>query len=55
MLKSIRRTFKLKFRDRVFVCLRNNRLPAALRRRVQPWVCCCVACWFDRTTADEAA
>ena len=55
MLKSIRRTFSLRFRSRLFVCLHNSRMPTALRKRVQPWVCCCFACWMDRVTSDKKA
>lgn len=55
MLKSIRHTFSLKFRNRLFVCLLNERMPTALRKRVQPWVFCCFACWVDHLGPDKAA
>lgn len=55
MLKAIRKTFSLKFRGRLFVCLRNDRMPAALRKRVHPRVFCCFACWVDHMTPDKAA
>jgi len=54
VLKSIRRTFSLKFRGRLLVCLRNDRMPAALRQRVHPRVFCCFACWVDRVTHGKA-
>ena len=47
MLKSIRRSFSLRFRNRVLVCLHNDRMPRALRQRVRPRVFCCFACWMD--------
>ncbi len=55
MLRSIRRTFSLKFRNRIFVCLHNDRLPSALRKRVQPWVFCCFACWIDHISPEKPA
>ena len=54
MLKSIRRTFSLKFRNHLFVCLHKDRMPAALRERVQPRVFLCFACWVDNLSPDKA-
>lgn len=48
VLKAIKKTFSLKFRDRLLVCLPNSRMPQALRKRVQPRIFCCFACWVDR-------
>lgn len=55
MLKAIRKTFSLKIRDRLLVCLPNKNMPAALRTRVQPRVFLCYACWVDRLASDKAA
>ena len=56
MLKSIHRTFSMRFGSRVFVCLRNEQLPPALRKRVRPFVLGALACWVDRLgSAQEKA
>ena len=48
MLKAIRKTFSMRFGNRVFVCLRNEQLPPKLRQQVRPYVVGSLACWFDR-------
>ena len=53
MLKSIQRTFSMKFGSRIFVCLRNEQLPPALRKRVRPFVLGSLACWVDRLAAQR--
>jgi len=55
MLKAIRRTFSLRFRDRVVVCLPNRQMPEALRKRVRPRVLFCMACWVDRIETEKPA
>ena len=55
MLKSIRRTFSMRFGSRVFVCLRNEQLPPSLRKQVRPFVFGALACWVDRLTAPNEA
>ena len=55
MLKAIRRTFSLRFRDRVMVCLPNRQMPDALRKRVRPRVLFCMACWVDRIGQEKTA
>ncbi len=55
MLKAIRRTFSLRFRNRVMVCLPNRQMPEALRKRVRPRVLFCMACWVDRIETGKPA
>lgn len=55
MLKAIRKTFSLRIRNRIMVCLPNRQMPDALRERVRPKVFLCMACWMDRIVPDKAA
>ena len=55
MLKAIKKTYSMKFGRRVFVCLHNDQLPPALRKRVRPFVFGFVACWIDRLQARQGA
>jgi hypothetical protein len=53
MLKAIKKTYSMRFGRRVFVCLHNDNLPPALRKRVRPLVFGFVACWIDRLQARQ--
>lgn len=55
MLKAVRKTFSVKLGRRVFVCLRNDELPPALREKVRPLVVGFLACWIDRVSSRNAA
>jgi len=55
VLKAIQKTFSLKFRNRLLVCLPNSSMPIALRKRVQPRIFCCFACWVDDLASSKSA
>lgn len=54
MLKAIHKTFSLKFRNHLLVCLPNSRMPNALRKRVQPRIVFCFACWVDNLASSKS-